>query len=168
MTQITYTFCVYYCLNVHAVKIIPNDIIEFLVSSLRCVYKSLEVKTFLLGYIRLANAKAVDVTDAIVKALTRHVPAIIFKKVTAQTYDGASVMQGHLSGVQQRIKNKHCPFALNLHCINHQLQIDVKGMNKGHNLISRITDNCFIIVKLINYSPKRAAALEKAKDDIKR
>ena len=63
--------------------------------SLRCVSKSLEVQTFLLGYIRLTNTKAVDVTDAIVKALTSHVPAIIFKKVTAQTYDGASVMQGH-------------------------------------------------------------------------
>ena len=136
--------------------------------SLRCVYNSLEVNTFLMGYIRLANAKAVDVVAAIIKALTRHVPVIIFKKITAQTYDGASVMQGHLSGVQKRIKSDYCPFALNLHCVNHQLQIDVKGMNKGHNLISRITDNCFIIVKLIKYSPKRAAALEKAKDDIKR
>ena len=136
--------------------------------SLRSVSKYLEVKTFLLGYIRLTNVKAVDVTNDIITSLTMQLPPLIFKKITAQTCNGASVMQGYLPGVLQRIKAKYCPFALNLHCVNHQLQIDVKCINKGHNLISRITDNCFIIVKLIKYSPKRAAALEKAKEDIKR
>ena len=65
--------------------------------SLRSVSISLEVETFLLGYIRLKNVKAVDVMNAIITALTRQLPSIIFKKITAQTYDGASVMQGHLS-----------------------------------------------------------------------
>ena len=76
-------------------------------------------------------------------------------------------MQGHLSGVQKRVKDEHCPFALNLHCLNHQLQLSVKWMNTGHNLVNRITDNCKIIVKLIRYSPKRGAALEVVKNRIR-
>ena len=58
-------------------------------------------------------------------------------------------------------------FAIPLHCVNHQLQLSVKEMNnKGHNLIRRVTDNCFVIVKIIKYSPKRKAMLDKVKDTI--
>ena len=135
--------------------------------SLRYVTDDLKVSTYFLGYIRISSTSASDVKDAIMKALTRQLPALNLSKITAQTYDGANVMQGHLSGVQHRIRVEHCPFALNLHCINHQVQLSVKMMNKGHKLVSRITDNCMIIVKLINYSPKRNAGLERVKNTIK-
>ena len=135
--------------------------------SLRYVDSNLVVGTMFLGYFKIPNTRSESVTPAIIKALTRQTPKIDFNKVTAQTYDGASVMQGHLSGVQQRIKMEYCFFALNLHCFNHQLQLSVKAMSKGHNLVTRIGDNCKIIVKLINYSPKRAAGMEVVKKRIK-
>ena len=66
------------------------------------------------------------------------------KRIVAQTYDGAINMQGHLTGAQQRIREEFAPFAIPLHCVNHQLQLSVKEVNnKGHNLIRRVTDNCF-------------------------
>ena len=40
-------------------------------------------------------------------------------------------------------------------------------MGKGDNLVRRINDNCKITIKLINYSPKRSAHLQKVKDRIK-
>ena len=88
-------------------------------------------------------------------------------KIITQTYDGVLVMQGHLSGVQSRIKNEYFFFALNLHCYNHQLQLSVKAMSNGRNLVTRITDHCKIIVTLINCSPKRGSGMEVVKGRIK-
>ena len=127
---------------------------------------NLQCGTIFLGFSIIPNTRAESVTSAIVNAIQRDEPHIDLNKFTAQTYDGAGVMQGHLSGVQKRVKDEHCPFALNLHCLNHQLQLSVKWMNTGHNLVNRITDNCKIIVKLIRYSPKRGAALEVVKTRI--
>ena len=112
---------------------------------------------------KIPDAKAQSVKDAIIKAMTRKLPNTDLKKITCQTYDGAFVMQGCLSGFQERIRSDNCPFAINLHFLNYQLQLSVKVMNKGHNLVSRITDNCKIIVKLINCSPKQGASMERVK-----
>ena len=87
-------------------------------------------------------------------------------KVIAQTYDGSSNMQGYLSGVQKILRDDFTPFGIQLHSLNHQVQLTVKNNNKGHNLITRITDNCFVIVEIMTYSPKRTAMLEKIKKEI--
>ncbi|KAL1264208.1 hypothetical protein QQF64_004563 [Cirrhinus molitorella] len=42
--------------------------------------------------------------------------------IIAQSYDGASVMSGHLSGVQQRIREEF-PFAVYVHCMAHKLNL---------------------------------------------
>ena len=120
------------------------------------------------GVSRLENVRAETVTAAIVNALSEFKEAVDLRKIiVAQTYDGAMNMQGHLSGVQQRIRENFAPFAIPLHCVHHQVQLSVKEMNnKGHNLIKRVTDNCFIIVKIIKYSPKRNAMLDKVKHTI--
>ena len=68
--------------------------------------------------------------------------------------------------MQKILKDDCTPFGMQLHCLNHQVQITVKNNKKGHNLITRITDNCFVIVKIIKCSPKRTAMLEKIKKEI--
>ncbi|CAI6365209.1 unnamed protein product [Macrosiphum euphorbiae] len=45
-------------------------------------------------------------------------------KIIAQSYDGASVMSGHLRGVQSRIK-EHYPYAIYTHCMAHRLNLVV-------------------------------------------
>ncbi|TKS78060.1 CD53 Cell surface glycoprotein [Collichthys lucidus] len=42
--------------------------------------------------------------------------------IVAQSYDGASVMSGQVSGVQQRIKEMH-PYATYIHCLAHKLNL---------------------------------------------
>lgn len=42
--------------------------------------------------------------------------------IVAQSYDGASLMSGHVSGVQQRIKEMH-PYAAYIHCMAHKLNL---------------------------------------------
>ena len=93
--------------------------------------------TVFIGFFVIPNTKAVEVTGAIIKALRIEEPSVDLLKVTAQTYDGAKNMQGHLSGVQKRIKDEYCPFAANLHCNNYILQLSVKEMSNDHNLVGR-------------------------------
>ena len=140
---------------------------EYCSVSARFVMDDLEVGISFLGYIRIENTSAAVVTNAIIKAFEAgHIQLNLKKKVIAQTYDGASNMQGHLSGVQKRIRDEHAPYGVPIHCNNHVVQLSVKANNKGHNLISRITDNCLIIVKVIKYSPKRSEMLKKVQKEI--
>jgi len=44
--------------------------------------------------------------------------------IVAQSYDGASVMSGHLNGVQTKIKEHH-PTAVYIHCMAHRLNLVV-------------------------------------------
>ena len=42
------------------------------------------------------------------------------KKLVAQCYDGASLMSGHKSGVQKRIRDQ-VPMSLYIHCMAHEV-----------------------------------------------
>ena len=42
--------------------------------------------------------------------------------IVAQSYDGAVIMSGHVTGVQQRMKDDH-PFAMYVHCMAHKLNL---------------------------------------------
>jgi len=48
----------------------------------------------------------------------------------AQTYDGASVMHGHINGVQALFK-KEVPQALYIHCANHRLNLVLVDVTKN-------------------------------------
>lgn len=50
--------------------------------------------------------------------------------IVAQSYDGASVMSGHLGGVQSKIKQQY-PCAIYTHCMAHRLNLIVVDMCKG-------------------------------------
>ena len=105
-------------------------------------------------------------TTAIIGAFSYLIGIDLSNKIVAQTYDGASNMQGQYAGVRKMIRDDFAPFAANLHCINHQLQLSVKEMNKEPNIIQRVTDNCYAIAKIIKYSPKRVAQLKDVKEEL--
>ena len=58
------------------------------------------------------------------------------KKLVAQTYDGASVMSGDISGVNARIKEKY-PEALFVHCYAHKLNLVLSQSVKKINACKR-------------------------------
>lgn len=66
-------------------------------------------------------------------------------KIMAQSYDGASVMSGHLHGVQSRIK-EHYPSAIYTHCMAHCLNLVVEDTCKTIKVILKLTK----IIELIN------------------
>ena len=83
---------------------------EYVSVSLCYVKQDLTYGTVFIRFFVIPNTKAVEVTRAIIKALSVEEPKVDLSKGTAQTYDGAKNMQGHLSGVQKRIKDGYCPF----------------------------------------------------------
>ena len=126
---------------------------------------NLKFGVIFLGYYRVENNRVHRITNVIMKTFSEFEDTINLKKKTfAQTYDGAMIMQRYLSGVHQMIRADFALFTIPLHCVNHQVRLSVKAMhNKDHNLVQNVTDNCYVIVKVIKYSPKRAAKLAKMK-----
>lgn len=83
--------------------------------------EKLQVKERLICFIDCsASRDAAGIVEGIKKGLEssglQDVP------IVAQSYDGASVMSGHLTGVQQRIKEDY-PFAIYVHCMAHKLNL---------------------------------------------
>lgn len=65
----------------------------------------------------LLNIGAEGLAEFILKKLEGFEPA---RKLIAQTYDGASVMSGHISGVQARIRQVIAA-AIYIHCMAHEV-----------------------------------------------
>ena len=60
----------------------------------------------------MENIQAETVTAAIVNTSSEFKDKVDLRKIIiAQTYDGAMNVQGHLTGVQQRIRKDFAPFA---------------------------------------------------------
>ena len=81
---------------------------------------SCEVKESFLGFVPCATVDARGLSESILMLLRDN--GIALDWCVAQCYDGASVMSGHISGVQTRIRevSKH---AMYLHCFAHRLNL---------------------------------------------
>ncbi|XP_072395241.1 zinc finger MYM-type protein 1-like [Diabrotica undecimpunctata] len=79
-------------------------------------------------------------------------------KLVGQCYDGASVMSGHLNGLQQKIKS-HAPQAIFVHCLTHRLNLvlqqSFKKISKCRIFFATITG----IPSFFHSSAKRSYAL---------
>lgn len=79
-------------------------------------------------------------------------------KLVGQCYDGASVMSGHLNGLQQKIK-EHAPQAVFVHCLAHRLNLvlqqSFKKISKCRIFFASITG----IPSFFHSSAKRSYAL---------
>ena len=78
------------------------------------------VKKMFLGFIAGKNQSAEGVTDMILNNIAE--AGLDISKYRGQGYDGASVMSGIYSSVQERIK-EHSPNAVYVHCVCHRLNL---------------------------------------------
>lgn len=82
-------------------------------------------------------------------------------KLVGQCYDGATVMSGHLNGLQKKIKDK-APFAVFVHCLGHRLNLvlqqSCKKIRKCRIFFSSITG----IPTFFHHSAKRTYAITSA------
>ena len=95
--------------------------VEQLALCLRYVSKNLDVKEHFVGFSELSDLDAKALADKIVERL--QVLSLDVHKCVAQCYDGASVMSGEVSGVQQRLRDIAGNGCMYVHCYAHRLAI---------------------------------------------
>ena len=76
----------------------------------------------LLRFVDVSADRTAASISRVVKSILEPHSDIINNKLIMQTYDGASVMSGHLNGVQALIRQEY-PFAYFVHCAAHRLNL---------------------------------------------
>lgn len=97
---------------------------------------SVVVRYYFQGELKERFLGFTPLTDLDSTSLFLHIKSILFKSkidilnCIAQTYDGASVMRGHINGVQALFR-KEVPQALYTHCANHRLNLVLVDVTKN-------------------------------------
>jgi len=97
---------------------------------------SVVVRYYFQGELKERFLGFTPLTDLDGKYLFLHIKSILFKSkidinnCIAQTYDGASMMRGHIHGVQALFR-KEVPQALYTHCANHRLNLVLVNVTKN-------------------------------------
>ena len=105
-----------------------------------------------LGYYQIPNIQSNTIMEVIKDSLIRL--SLPISNVRGQTYDGASNMLGHKSGVARQIKEEQ-PKAFETHCHGHTLSLSVKEATKSSTLLNDVMDTVAEVTILVKYSPKR-------------
>lgn len=88
--------------------------------TLRYVKKTGELKESFLGFHDVSSSKT---SESLFNLITSVLDPYDFRtKLIAQCYDGASVIAGHVNGLQKKIRNE-APNALFTHCCAHRLNL---------------------------------------------
>ena len=80
-----------------------------------------------LTFVQATSLNAESLSTYIIQALEEH--KIDPSMIVSQGYDGASVMSGHCTGVQKRIKDRY-PSAIYIHCYAHVLNLVLVDCSK--------------------------------------
>jgi len=137
--------------------------LEQLCFSCRWVSENYEVREDFIGLY------VCEKTDA--ESLVRIIKDIVIRcglemqDIRGQTYDGASVLQGQVSGVAKRIKDE-CPKALSIHCLNHCLNLVLQESSSKCLTMSNSLSVVQQIHNIISASPKRLATFEKIRSSM--
>lgn len=86
------------------------------------------MKAHFLTYVEATSLNAEALSDYIIKTIESHY--LDLKCLVSQGYDGASVMSGRCSGVQQRVREK-APQAIYVHCNAHILKLALVDCSKA-------------------------------------
>ena len=107
------------------------------------------------GLVEMTSVSAESISAAILAHLSRI--GVDLRKLVGQSYDGASIVAGHVSGVQKRIRKKHPP-AIFVHCAAQCLNLVINDQSR----VSIVRSTCDIIRETIRFfreSPKRRSSL---------
>lgn len=82
-----------------------------------------------LTYVHVRELDAQSLTTTITNTLQKH--GLELENLVSRGYDGASVMSGHLSGVQERIR-RIAPQATYIHCHAHNYtKLGISGFSES-------------------------------------
>ena len=127
---------------------------------IRWVDETLTDHEDVIGVYNVGTIDAETLTAAIRDVLLRI--SLKMSDCRGQCYDGASNMAGSKSGVAARLLEEE-PRALLTHCYGHSLNLAVSDAMKQSKVCRDALDTAFEISKLIRFSPKRNAALDRIK-----
>lgn len=127
LSKISYEINCVSCLSIMADETKDITKTEQLSIVIRYYYQD-EIKERFLGFTPLkkldANSLFVHIKNLLCDC------KIDMNKCVAQTYDGANVMRGHISGVQALFR-KEVPYAYYIHCNNHRLNLVLVDVAKN-------------------------------------
>ena len=102
---------------------------------LRCVdLDEFAVHEYFLTFVEATSLDAESLMQYIVDTLKKH--HLQLEHITSQGYDGASVMSGSCSGVQERLE-VFAPNAIYIHCYAHVLNLvlgQCEGYTRSHSI----------------------------------
>lgn len=116
-----------------------------------------------IGLYAVADISTATMVKVIKDALVRM--NLGLSKCQRQCYDGASNMRGPRNGVVKQLRDEE-PGALYLHCHGHALNLAAGDTIKGCKHTKDALDVAFDVPKLVKFSPRRTAELEKLKEEL--
>ena len=123
---------------------------------------SLEAHEEFIGLYQVESTAAEMLLTIIHDVLQRF--NISVSKLRGQCYDGASAMSGS-RGVANKLQQEE-PRAIYTHCYGHSLNLACGDMIKKSKVKRDALDTAYEIVKLVKKSPRRAAMLQKLKQEM--
>lgn len=112
-----------------------------------------------IGFVELTKTDAETISQSILSCMEQW--GLDITKLRGQGYDGASVMSGHVSGVQSRIREVS-PKAVYVHCRSHNLNLVVTHSCKTVHPIRKIIDNVVQLTWFVCASANRKNILKEA------
>ena len=122
------------------------------------------VERFLKFY-NVSSDRTAPSISSIVKDVFSHCGDSILNKLIMQTYDGASVMSGHISGVQTLVRADY-PFAYFFHCAAHRLNLVLCQSTSSIPLVRVFFANMAAFSTFASNNPKRKELLHSNGIDI--
>ena len=108
---------------------------------------SLEVYEDCVGLYSTDRTDADTITKVIIDSLTRF--NLPLNRCRGQSYDGASTMSGHRTGVCTQIQKKE-PRAMFIHCMGHSLNLAVQDTCRSIQVISAALDVVLELSKILS------------------
>lgn len=117
------------------------------------------IKEEFIGFVELTKTDAEAISQSILSCMEQW--GLDITKLRGQGYDGASVMNGHVSGVQSRIREVS-PKAVYDHCRSHNLNLVVTHSRKTVHPIRNIIDNVVQLTWFVCASANRKNIFKEA------
>ena len=89
---------------------------------------------------------------------------IEMSKIVSLASDGASVMMGKTGGLAAKLRDKHCPTLLNIHCVCHRLALACTHSVADIAQVGRVETNLRQLWKYFDNSPKRLSVYTKVQE----
>ena len=124
----------------------------------------MSVEEDFIGLVPLEQAQADVIAAAIREVLMRL--SLPISNAKAQCYDGCSTMVGSKKVVATIIKQSQ-PNCFLIHCYCHALNLAVGDAIKNVPVLKESLEVAYELTKLIKYSPKRQAALQRKQEELK-